>query len=234
MSYIRRLRLEQAAYEFRLHRKSVGRTATGLGFATHESFTRRFHAAFGTSPKQYTLSAHQRHLGESGRLKSVAVDRFPGVNCLVTRIRGGYQFLTPPGSAGSPWEILAQTVGVLLNDARVECYGLCWDDPLATNEALIRYDACLSVSGAEFDSYRFETAHISGGRYVRAEWCGPIAEMTDAYHYLLYEWPKMHRSQVDPDRPPFERFVVRHDSDGLVETAQSCGEISAKIFVPLK
>ncbi len=234
MSYIRRLRLEQAAYELRLDKKAVGRTATELGFVTHEAFTRRFHAAFGNSPKRYSMAEHGRRVGASDRLHSVEVVHVPGVDCVATRIRGGYQGLIPPGVARSPWDTLANTLGVSLLDPRVECYGLCWDDPLITEEALIRYDACLSVSGTEFDPYRFEIVPLSGGKYARGRWCGPIAEMTDAYHYLLYEWAKVHRSHVDPDRPPFERFVTRRDEEGLGETAWSCGDITAEIFVPLK
>lgn len=239
MAYLRRLRLEQAAYEFRLGTKAIGHTAMGLGFQTHEAFTRRFNAAFGTTPRAYATAAHgtvrAAARGPSERIQSLEVVHFPGARCLAKRIRGGYRHLTPPNRPDSPWHTLAHAADAQLGLPEVECYGVCWDDPLITDEPFIRYDACLALAGRAFDSYSGETVDIASGRYARGTWRGTIQEMTDDYHYLLYEWPKAHRRTVDSDRPPFERFRVapRRDPLGSAERSDSQEATYAEIFIPL-
>ncbi|TVQ41630.1 MAG: helix-turn-helix domain-containing protein [Spirochaetaceae bacterium] len=234
MAYVRRLRLEQAAYEFRLGSESIGRTASSLGFTTHEAFTRRFHSAFGVAPRTYRASSSTPFRGASVRIQSLEVVRFPGACCVSTRIRGGYQHLVPPAHLDSPWHRLARAAGVVLSDKDVSCFGVCWDDPLITDEPVIRYDACLSVSGRTFDPYRFETVTIGAGKYARARWCGPIESMTEDYHYLIYEWPGAHRSRVDPSRPPFEHFIANREPSPSDDSVMGCRAVEADIFIPLR
>ncbi len=65
-SYIRRLRLERAAFALMHTAAPVTEIAFDAGFETHESFTRAFSSMFGVSPlgfrKAHQVSLQEKHI----------------------------------------------------------------------------------------------------------------------------------------------------------------------------
>src|ERR1044072_5559755 len=51
--YVRRLRVERAAYRLKISEETILKIALDAGFKTHESFTRAFHRQFGITPNQF-------------------------------------------------------------------------------------------------------------------------------------------------------------------------------------
>src|SRR5437764_11125423 len=51
--YVRRLRLEKAAFALKTTDRPVVQVALDAGYGTHEAFTRAFRQTFGVSPSQY-------------------------------------------------------------------------------------------------------------------------------------------------------------------------------------
>src|SRR5262245_22149980 len=60
--YVRRLRLESAATRLKLSRRSVTEVAFGVGYDTHEGFTRAFGAHFGVSPRCFRAALPEPEL----------------------------------------------------------------------------------------------------------------------------------------------------------------------------
>ena len=51
--YIRRLRIERAAYRLKISEETILQIALDAGFKTHESFTRAFQRQFGITPNEF-------------------------------------------------------------------------------------------------------------------------------------------------------------------------------------
>src|SRR5262245_33896827 len=51
--YVRRLRLERAAYRLKISEETILQIALASGFKTHESFTRAFERQFGITPNEF-------------------------------------------------------------------------------------------------------------------------------------------------------------------------------------
>lgn len=131
-----------------------------------------------------------------------------------------------PADRGSPWRELCAVVGVEF--ARAECYGVAWDDPIITSDPVVRYDAAIWEPGLTADPFRTPVIELAAATCVCARWRGPAERMTPVYHYLIYAWSREHGVRVDPNLPPFERFV--HDPDPVDHRRT----VTAEVYVPLR
>ena len=68
--YVRRLRLESAAFVLKTTDRAIVQVALNAGYGTHEAFTRAFRQTFGVSPSQYR--AGRRPIGRGAREATTA------------------------------------------------------------------------------------------------------------------------------------------------------------------
>jgi len=65
------------------------------------------------------------------------------------------------------WEtIFNKAVKHQLLNPTTNFYGISWDDPEITQQAKVRYDACISISKINASVKSFSTKIIFGGKYL--------------------------------------------------------------------
>ena len=215
MGYVRRRRLERAAFRLRHAGGDVASAAFAHGYDSHEGFTRVFRAHFGLPPSAYRDAA-QRAARE--RLAAVPVTRCrePARRLLTYRVVGPY------AAAGAAW-------GPLLAAARAvpdawspgPTFGLVYDDPEVTAPEHCRYDAAVALR-ADLPPQRWPAGVVEralpGGVYAAVRHVGPYADILDTYVALLGVWlPRQPAgSAVLTDEPVVERYL---DAPGSVPDA---------------
>jgi AraC family transcriptional regulator len=221
--YVRRLRLERAAFRLTSSGRSVVTIAFDAGYDTHESFTRAFRQMFGVSPSDYRKRGH-------GKI-SPAVSETSAIptwerKCLNNTVSGGetvevrvekrkpmrvafVRHVGPYGDCGKAWEKLcafAAQQGWLGPDALT--IGISHDDPDVTAPDKLRYDACLPVDDGFVATGEIGVQEIAGGEYAVATHRGPHSNLEQTYRCLFREWLPESRRELR-SVPGFE--IYRND-----------------------
>ena len=105
-------------------------------------------------------------------------------------------------------------------------YGVALDDPHATKPAQCRYDACVEITPDQTLAGDAREKVLPGGRYAVLEFSGPIADIGEAWDYLLGDWLPKSGLQLD-SRPMFEHYPV----DGAYDA--KTGAFNCDICVPV-
>jgi len=236
MSYVNRLKLQNAAIEMKLKNKSMIDIAMDAGYETPTGFLKAFKKRFGTTPTDFKLITQQNF----NQYKEVDMNTPEIVireeaYVVFTRELGDYET-----SSEVAWKKLSAAMEALdtafqkrppnaemkLGKDNVEALGICHDDPEVTDAKYIRYDAALAWSKedvAELTNYGFESKTVAGGKYVKVlVECGENLESW----YGLYAWieKKGYRFR---DVPPFEKYL--NAIENPVNTEQT-----VEIYVPIE
>jgi AraC family transcriptional regulator len=200
MEYTRRLRLEQAAMRLKYGQKGVLDVAPGVGYRSHEGFTRAFTAHFGVAPMEFRRQEHSA----SPELPCSTLFQ-PPVRCLALWRVGSY------AECGAAWERLfawAARERIPLWHGQPPM-GLCYDDPEITDPVRCRYEACVALDGAVDPGplpEGFRLREIPNGTYAQTVHQGPYDSIGGAYAALLGRWLSR-RSVVLPDEPTVEVYL---------------------------
>jgi AraC family transcriptional regulator len=203
-NHIRRLRLERAAGQLRRERRSVTHIAFQAGFETHESFSRAFRQAFGSSPSEYRkkhrppqlIQTRSKVHYQDGRPFRSFNSAKPSSAIMDVKIvtlqpmRVAYiRHVGPYSEVGRAWDRLCTELGVqgLLGSGTL-LLGLCHDDPMITASEKIRYDACATVDDAFKPYGDIGIQVIPGGDYAVITHFGAYETLNDCYTKLVGEW----------------------------------------------
>lgn len=226
--YVRRLRLDRAAYLLRINRnRPVTDVAFEAGYETVESFTRAFRSAHGLSPSVYRRrfpagkSTFDDQNGpvvlpdRSGEktMEIKIVKRQPTKVAFVRHV-GPYE------QCGRAWEKLCAWAGPKeLLGPQTSYIGLCHDDPEITPPDKIRYDACLTIDRPLEPEGEVGLQEISGGDYAFTLHKGPYDRLKDVYAELAGVWlpetgreiaskPSLEICLNDPNETPSEELLT--------------------------
>jgi AraC family transcriptional regulator len=189
MEHVRRLRLERAARRLRAGGDvRLLDVALDAGYESHEAFTRAFIARFGVPPSGFreqpasrVLAWQQAHAGAPG--VDVQVHTYPALRVAFMRHRGSY------ADIGHLWQRMqawATRHGVLGADPVL--YGVCPDDPEVTEEALLRFDACVAVGGGFTATDEVGVMDLPGGTYAVGIHRGSYARLGETYLDVIGRW----------------------------------------------
>jgi AraC family transcriptional regulator len=206
MQYVRRHRLERAAFRLRYTGGDVATVAFAHGYESHEAFTRAFRAHFGMPPSVYR-DRHQDTATTGARIDpTMAVRRVaPERRVLACRFTGPYDACAPA------WEQLmafaTSVPGVRLDRPTL---GLVYDDPEITAPDRCRYDAAVEIDAdvamPPLPPGLVERT-VSGGTYAVIVHAGAYETILDSYVSLLGGW--LPRQGWDlADEPVVERYLV--------------------------
>lgn len=202
MQYIRRQRLERAAFRLRHAGGEVSATAFAHGYDSHEAFTRAFRAHFGVPPREYR---DQQRAASDDAIVSAARRVEPARRLLTCRFTGPYDACAPA------WEQLMR-VAVGVPGVRLDrpTLGLVYDDPEITAPERCRYDAAVELDASTvlptLPPGMVERT-IAGGTYAVLVHAGAYDTILDSYVALLGRW--LPRQGWDlADEPVVERYVV--------------------------
>lgn len=174
--------------------------ALGVGYQSHEGFTRAFAAHFGVAPSEF-------------RRREQAMP--PGIECWI-RVHAPMRCVAvghvgPYSECGAAWGRIYGWAARQRSALRGELppIGLSLDDPEITVPARCRYEACLALA-TEADPPAlpdgFRVREIPGGSYAQTIYTGPYEGIGEAYAALLGQWlPR--RSVTLPDEPTVEVYL---------------------------
>jgi len=193
--YIRRLRLERAAFQLAQTDRSVLNVALDAGYETHESFTRAFRRRFGRSPSEHRADRKTAHVAAPSTLTATILEQH-GENVVEVKVQelepmlvASVRHTGPYGECHAAWKTLcgdpavAQTFG-----PHTKMLGISYDDPDVTDADKIRYDACATILEEQEFGEGVSTQTVAGGRYAVAIHNGSYNGLADCYKYLYGQW----------------------------------------------
>lgn len=214
MGYVRRLRLERAAFRLKHAGGDVTSVAFAHGYDSHEAFTRAFHAHFGVPP-----SAYRERERETAVQASIREE--PARLLLTTTHVGPYE------QVGAAWGRLMGTVSGLGLPALGPTVGLVHDDPEITPPEKCRYEAgwLLDRDARVSPPSGFAIRQLPGGAHAVALHRGPYAGVLETYVGLLGRFlPR--RSVEVTNEPVLEMYL---DAPGSVPEQELRTEIAVRL-----
>lgn len=218
---VERLRLERAAYQLAVSTMPVLEIALGVGFNTHETFSRAFRRRFGASPLRYRQAAQAAQAermrrmagfrGDGCELSEVRFLRLAPMTLIAVRRLGAYAaFDTRPLQEGDvAWAPLADWAEARGLGVRRLAIGFFPDDPGVTPGAAQRADVCLAVDGDPPTDPLVRRIDFPGGPYASISHAGPYATIDQAYRTLADGIRRSDRYTFDVG-PPMQLFHQVH------------------------
>jgi AraC family transcriptional regulator len=228
--YIRRLRLERAAYRLKISADAVLEIALEAGFKNHESFTRAFTRQFGLTPsafrENFLRATHARKrqlqaqaappaaLAQAGTLlpngvteMRVRVERLRPVLVAFIRHVGAYEnVLEPGGQLASLWEeLFAWGKATSLVGADSLLLGIPQDDPSVTPPEKQRFDVGVQVPAFRSPSGGVGCQTLQAGLYAVGRHYGPFERLAETYGHIFETQILSGKFQIRA-APPFEVY----------------------------
>jgi AraC family transcriptional regulator len=240
MEYVRRLRLEHAAYRLRASTRPVRSIARDVGYESADAFGRAFRDRFGESPREYRKrwASTSTVMGATpvvSRLGEIPTPEprsaQPNARVHETRLDEwhlvGLRHLGPYRDVWRTWGELAEwsarEMPSLLAAPRI---GISHDDPEMVEASRIRYDACYAVSAAQAEAVRalvrppLHWRTMPAADYAVTIHRGPYHELGAAYRRLFIDWlPRSGRYPGDAPVVEWYRNSPREVTPDALRTA---------------
>lgn len=209
--YIQRIRLDKGAFLLFTSQKSISDISYECGFNSLEYFSRMFRERFKVSPSDYRAQKleikhnNSNHLNtnnmELKNLSSPEIKSIDTMKVAYIRHNGAYN------QVGDAWKKLFKYVyRKFLVGFKAKTIGITHDDPEVTEEAKIRYDACVVIRKAIQPEGEIGYKEIEGGNYAIFKFKGPYEQLTEVYSYIYFTWLKASGKTL-ADKPPFEHYL---------------------------
>jgi AraC family transcriptional regulator len=207
--YVRRLRIEKAAYRLKISEETILRLALDAGFKTHESFTRAFQRQLGITPNEYRddflKASHARKKqiepryfadynmqDESGLLpngstsRQVRLEHVHPIIVAFVRHVGPYDKLLDKDSPMSLlWQELFEwgNANKLINTDSL-LIGIPQDDPSITPPERQRFDVCVQIPAFRNPSGHIGCQTISAGAFGMGRHYGSFDNLAETYMHI--------------------------------------------------
>jgi len=204
--YIRRLRMDRAAYRLKISEETIMRIALDAGFRTHESFTRAFQRQFGMPPHAFRKNFLQASRARKKQLQprymtefslngesdlpsnfsasmQVRLEHVRPIIVAFVRHVGPYDKLLEPGSPMSLlWEELFDwgNANQLIN-ADSLLIGIPQDVPSITPPEKQRFDVCVQIPEFRNPSGHIGCQTIAAGTFGVGRHYGSFEDLADTY-----------------------------------------------------
>jgi AraC family transcriptional regulator len=222
---IQRTRLEGAASRLRYDAGAdILVVALDHGFSSASAFTRAFKERFGMTPSAWREDRNLRtadrkpctapdpvgalqgsssasHAGEEDLMK-VTIQNLPAYHVAYFRNLGPYG---AGGNIPETWQKLSRWAQARdLWTADRLCIGIALDDPMVTEPAKCRYDACIVIPAGYQADGGVNVADVPGGKHATAEFRGSSLDIGRAWMELYGRW--LPESGYQPDNTCFELY----------------------------
>ncbi|WP_263832412.1 AraC family transcriptional regulator [Sulfurospirillum oryzae] len=229
--FIRRLKLEKAAFAMVDKNKSITDIAIAAGYDTPSGFYKAFNEFFGYAPSEHKRQKHiaLKKIKGATMLEPKIVTR-EAINTIRCRRIGAYN--TSTKEAWGTLCTLLQEYAIknnlpnMLSDDKQEAIGIGYDDPTITAPEKIRYEACLSFEKTyENLPEGLSQNLIEGGRFASLLHKGSYNNMYDSW-MKLYSWVTEQGLELRENNL-FEKYLndPTYTSEALLET---------ELFLPIR
>jgi AraC family transcriptional regulator len=216
-TYIKRLRLEKAAYELKISNFPILEIGMEAGFSSHEAFTKAFKRVIGITPSEFRkkhqikmkdLSLSQLSLPSGLTKHSFQKKTISPFSILFIRHLGSYQLLPGPipnskemiqlKTLFSKWDLL---------EFHHKWIGISQDDPDVTCKDNIRFDLGFTIS-EKFPSPPdgFGKQTIPGGNYLQIRYTGDYENLPMIYDWILNQYCIVSKLKLK-NNPPWECYL---------------------------
>lgn len=197
MAYLRRLRLERAAYALKHSDWPVIDVALDAGFESHAGFTHAFTKLYGCSPSEFRsnhlvrpylrLAPRSQTPADPAALAAcpltVRIERLPTWRVALKR------FVGPTEKMPAVWqEMKAWCKRRGLLNGETIFLGLHHDDWKPEDPTQYRYDAAVVVDAAFEPDEEANMTFLSGGETAIVNFSGSLNQMDNAWRTFSYEW----------------------------------------------
>lgn len=232
--YLRRIRLDKAAFRLHYSDDPVTDIALSAGYETPTAFTKAFKRRFGKNPTEYKRIRREKlpavvdipAMKAPGRKvmnMKPAIRTMTGQKVLFVRKTGQYA-----RAAGEAWATLmkfAYSHGLMNRETKA--IGISHDSPEITPEEQIRYDACITFRGPVKPEGEVGVQTIAGGRYAVFLHRGPYSAFHETYAHIMTRWyPES--GETFRDLPCFELYMNRDPRRTKPEN------LKTEIYVPIR
>jgi AraC family transcriptional regulator len=187
--YVRRLRLESAAFALKSGGRSIIRVALDAGYGTHEAFSRAFRQQFGVSPSQYRAGRRPLPRQETVTMTAETVAREVRFETVPPRRVAFLRHVGPYNTVGATFQRLmawAGRRGLLGPQALV--IAIPYDDPEVTAADKVRCDCCVSVGEEVGPEGEVGVQTLEGGECAVLTHVGPYRRLGESYRWLFGTW----------------------------------------------
>lgn len=234
-AFVRRLRLEQAAFRLLLHEESILEIALDCGFKNHETLTRNFRRHFGRSPRDYRrrqrfalASRHRRATdrlaGSTYRLSPTRVRTLKARAVAFKRSIGPYEDVDP--NLWRELEAWADDKGLPRERLLI---GIGHDAPGITTADRLRFDACITVPEGTTPGRGIRIGELPPLLCAVTTHVGPYGSLSEAYSEVFARASRLDRYALI-GLPAIE---VYRDPEVDTLRAVSCTDIHLPVKGPL-
>lgn len=224
MEFVRRLRLERAAWQLAATTAPVTVVAVDAGYEAHEAFTRAFRQHFGAAPTEFraTPGVHHHLAAPCG----VHFDPHGGVSSFVPRSTGGstmhvdidaqparrlatVRHIGPYNQIGRAFGVLGQRLGPAMGALLAQggaMIALYHDAPEGMAPEELRSDAALAVPDDFVLPPGVSEQRLPAGRYASTVHVGPNDQLGDVWQRFMGEWLPASGERV-ADSPAVEIYL---------------------------
>lgn len=189
-AYVRRLRLERAAWRLQLHGDSILSIALDCGFRDHETFSRAFRRLYGLSPREYRRAGRlpasarrERGHRDAGNAYTLSATRIRTLNeATIAFIRhvGPYEEVDP-----GLWNELGRWADRAGLPPERALFGIGYDSPGVTAPERLRFDAAISVPPGTIGDGRIRVKSLPAYRCAVTTHVGSYATLPEAYPLIF-------------------------------------------------
>lgn len=215
--YIRRLRLEKAAYELKITNFPILEIAIESGFLSHEAFSKAFKRVIGCTPSEFrkqfqkeTKKSRNDNLTIPDGISKFGfqIKVISSFSIIYVRHIGSYEEL--PGPVPGSQEvrsILSLIQKWNFSDTNHKWIGISQDDPEISPKGKIRFDLGITVGNLQKnipDGFGIQT--IPAGRYLQIRFHGSYHNLPKIYDWILNDYIKTTSFRLK-NQPPWECYL---------------------------
>ena len=241
--FVRRLRLERAAWRLAGTTQAVTEVAFDAGFETHEAFTRAFRTHYDTSPSGFRERAHKRielaarcgvHFDSSGcipafiardsggRDMQVTIKNMPAMRLGTVRHIGPYNQI--PAAFAQLGQRLGSAAGELMRRGSAMT-AIYYDDPEAVSLDQLRSDAAVVIPDDMAMPDGLVEQHLAAGTYACTLHVGPYEHIGDTWARFMGEWLPANGRMLGAG-PSFEVYLNNPSN-------AAPADLRTEIYIPL-
>lgn len=214
--YIRRLRLEKAAYELKITNYPVIEIALEAGFLSQESFTKAFKRVIGVTPYAFRKQFQTKKKRKPFQLTLPdGISRFgfqkkkiSSFSIVYVRHIGSYEELPGPILESKEVKQLKSLLTLWVSPmSHHKWVGISQDDPEISPKEKIRFDLGFTMGpNTKTIPSGFGVQTIRGGKFLQIRFQGSYSKLPQIYHWILNEYVISHSIQLR-NSPPWECYL---------------------------
>ncbi|MDF3820887.1 AraC family transcriptional regulator [Leptospira sp. 96542] len=216
-SYIRRLKIEKAAYELKISQFPILEIAMEAGYESNEAFTKAFKKQMGLTPTQFRKK-FQKHFKvkkdiiklecpDGLKLFEFQIKTIQKFQIVYIRHIGAYSKLPGPIPNSKEVKTLLSVIQKINSvPENHKWVGVSKDDPKISKPNTIRFDLGFTVGSDFMDFSQLGIQTIEGGRHLQIRYRGSYKNLPKIYNFLLEDYLPTTKLKLR-NVPPWECYL---------------------------